>query len=90
MSFFRPRASTKPGPRDWEKCRDWLGEVTQFSSRSVKKVSTERELYSYLKVSDSEVREGVVQSDDAGRDGALQVGWAPHQREGPGGHYLQD
>ena len=58
MSFFRPRASTKPGPRDWEKCRDWLGEVTQFSSRSVKKVSTERELYSYLKV--SEVREGKV------------------------------
>ena len=88
MSFFRPRASSKPGPSDWEKCRDWLGEVTQFSSRSVERVSSERELYSYLKV--SEVREGVVQSGDAGRDGALQVGWAPHQREGPGGNHLQD
>ena len=50
MSFFRPRASSKPGPSDWEKCRDWLGEVTQFSSRSVERVSSERELYSYLKV----------------------------------------
>ena len=35
-----------------------MGEVTQFSSRSVERVSSERELYSYLKV--SEVKEGKV------------------------------
>ena len=34
---------------DWVKCRNWLGDITPTSARSVKPVSSERELFLYLK-----------------------------------------
>ena len=41
--------SSNTGSPDWLKCRNWLGEISPPSARSVKKVSSERELFLYLK-----------------------------------------
>ena len=34
---------------DWVKCRNWLGQITPTSAKSVKQVSSERELFHYLR-----------------------------------------
>ena len=37
------------GIEDWERCRDWLLEVSPVSARSASQVKSAGELYSYLK-----------------------------------------
>ena len=39
----------KQGSPDWVKCRNWLALITPTSAKSVKQVSSERELFLYLR-----------------------------------------
>ena len=92
MSLFRSR-SAKSGRADWERCRDWLAEVTKFTARSVTRVSSERELYSYLKVRPPHMYSPVPRPHlptGAGRHRALQDRGHPHPGQGARGDGVQD